>query len=182
MNARTLILAILNFEEATGYEIKKLSSEGAYSYFVDISYGSIYPTLSRLESEKLVTVRAEQMPGKPERKIYSITELGRIEFVRAMAEPPSMDKFKSEFLLTAMTAELNSVEGVATAIDQRIAFIQAEIEMIAEHCVDCEHLGTQWVGNYGKAMKEFDLEYLKKNRQALLELAGTAYPSADAAE
>ncbi|MEM7464992.1 MAG: PadR family transcriptional regulator, partial [Pseudomonadota bacterium] len=51
MNVRTLILAILNKQDASGYEIKKLSSEGRFSYFVDISFGSIYPTLARLEEE-----------------------------------------------------------------------------------------------------------------------------------
>ena len=55
MNAKTLILAILNFQESTGYEIRKMSTEGAYSYFVDISYGSIYPTLAKLEADGFVT-------------------------------------------------------------------------------------------------------------------------------
>ncbi|MEO1142750.1 MAG: helix-turn-helix transcriptional regulator, partial [Pseudomonadota bacterium] len=54
MNTQSLILAILNFEDASGYEIKKESSEGAFSYFVDISYGSIYPTLAKLEADGLV--------------------------------------------------------------------------------------------------------------------------------
>ena len=54
MNTQSLILAILNFQDATGYEIKKQSTEGPFSYFVDVSYGSIYPTLSRLEKEGLV--------------------------------------------------------------------------------------------------------------------------------
>jgi len=37
MNARTLCLAILNFGEATGYEIRKQSIEGDFGYFVDTS-------------------------------------------------------------------------------------------------------------------------------------------------
>ncbi len=47
----------------------------------------------------------EQDPGKPERKVYSITEAGRAAFCEAMTQPPAMDKFKSEFLLVAMSAE-----------------------------------------------------------------------------
>ena len=43
MNVRTICLAILYDGEATGYEIRKLSVEGEYSYFIDASFGSIYP-------------------------------------------------------------------------------------------------------------------------------------------
>ena len=41
MSVRTLCLAILSFGDATGYEIRKLSTEGRYSYFVDASFGSV---------------------------------------------------------------------------------------------------------------------------------------------
>jgi len=60
MNVRTICLAILYDGDATGYEIRKLSVEGEYSYFIDASYGAIYPSLARLEQEKLVTARVEQ--------------------------------------------------------------------------------------------------------------------------
>lgn len=159
-----------------------MSTEGAYTYFVDISYGSIYPTLSKLEAEGLVTVRSEQKDGKPDRKVYSITEEGQLEFIKALAEPPAKDKFKSEFLLIAMAAELGSVESVTHAIDARMEHLRAELKMIEEHCVDCDHPGTEWVGNYGKAIKEFDLEYLSKNRASLLALASISQGTVKAAE
>ncbi|MGB7287520.1 MAG: PadR family transcriptional regulator [Salaquimonas sp.] len=182
MNAKTLILAILNFQESTGYEIRKNCTDGAFSYFGDISYGSIYPTLAKLEVELLVTSRMEQDPGKPERKIYSLTELGRGEFIKALAHPPAKDKFKSEFLLIAMTAETNTPEAVKHAIDLRIADIEAELAMIKEHTTDCDHAGTCWVGEYGISIKQFDLEYLKKKRGELQAIAGTALTMKSAAE
>ena len=80
MNVRTLCLAILYFGDATGYEIRKLSTEGKYSYFVEASYGAIYPALAKLEKDGLVTCRIEAVEGKPSRKVYSITDAGRNEF------------------------------------------------------------------------------------------------------
>ena len=76
MNVRTICLAILYDGDSTGYEIRKLSVEGEYSYFVDASYGAIYPALAKLEADKLVTSRVEQQDGKPAKKIYSLTPLG----------------------------------------------------------------------------------------------------------
>lgn len=182
MNVRTLILAILNHEEATGYEIKKLSTEGVYSYFVDISYGSIYPTLSRLEAEGMVTVRAEQQDGKPSRKVYSITEAGRAEFVQSLLVPPAPDKFKSEFLLVALTAELGTTETITRAIDERIAYLESALSTISDHlkksCGNKAERSTfAWVCEYGRSIKEFDLTYLKNNRDLLISSAGKASSS-----
>ena len=77
MNVRTICLAILFEGEATGYEIRKLSVEGDFSYFIDASFGSIYPALAKLEAENLVSSHVEQQEGKPSKKIYAITEAGR---------------------------------------------------------------------------------------------------------
>lgn len=179
MNVRTLILAILNTQEATGYEIKKLSTEGVYSYFVDVSYGSIYPTLSKLEAEGVVTVRIETQVGKPDRKVYEITDEGRNEFVASLATPPAADKFKSEFLLVALTVSLGTKQTITKAIDDRIVHLETELAMISEAANkdrECEDgaLSANWVCNYGKSIKEFDMKYLKENRDALIALAGNS--------
>lgn len=87
MSVRSLCLAILSFGDATGYEIRKESTEGRFSYFDDASFGSIYPALARLEAEGLVTVREEPQAGKPARKVYSITEAGRKVFIDSCASP-----------------------------------------------------------------------------------------------
>ncbi|WP_075995986.1 PadR family transcriptional regulator [Salaquimonas pukyongi] len=182
MNVRTLILAILNFQDASGYEIRKLASDGPYSHFIDIGYGSIYPMLAKLEAEQLVTSRAEQSQGKPERKVYTITEAGKAEFLHAIMQPPGKDVFKSEFLLVAMTAEFGTQHSVSDAIEQRIAFLEGQLSVICEHSAECQHPGTRWVAAYGKHVLKSDLEYLIKNKQQLLEIAGSSLPSAAAAE
>lgn len=181
MNVRTLILAILNFREASGYEIKKMSSEGSFSFFIDISYGSIYPTLARLESEGMVECRAESHPGKPDRKIYTITGKGRLELVRGLSQPPQKDIFKSEFLLQAMNADLVGPEAVARAIGQRIEHLQADIEMLDGILGDCEHPATRWVATYARKVMETDISYLRDHREELVALAAAAQ-STQAAE
>ena len=182
MNAKTLILAILSFKDTTGYDIRKMSTEGPYSYFVDIGYGSIYPTLAKLEAEGLVTSQIEVQIGKPDRKVYAITDSGRNEFINALALPPKRDKFKSEFLLIALNAEMGSRETVEQAIKLRTDFLTGEINMIREHLCDCDHPGTRWVGEYGLNCMENDLAYLQKNKDRLLELAGNSGAYNEAAE
>ncbi|MEM9330943.1 MAG: PadR family transcriptional regulator [Pseudomonadota bacterium] len=182
MNTQSLILGILNFGDATGYEIKKQSSEGAFSFFVDISYGTIYPTLSRLEAEGLVAGRSETQSGKPDKKIYSITDRGRAEFIRLLNVVPQTDKFKSEFLLITMCAGLCSREVIETAIDKQIKDTEDVLKIINDLREGCDHPATQWVTSYGLHVKQAALEYLTNNRDSLIHLAGEEIEMKDAAE
>ena len=76
MNVRTLCLGILSLQEASGYEIKKDVEDGLFSHFIDASFGSIYPALTQLAAEGYVTVREEEQTGKPDKKVYAITDSG----------------------------------------------------------------------------------------------------------
>ncbi|HEX2256161.1 MAG TPA: helix-turn-helix transcriptional regulator [Afifellaceae bacterium] len=174
MNVRTLCLAILYFGDATGYEIKKLSMEGKYSHFVDASFGSIYPSLARLETDGLVTCREEANPGKPPRKVYSITEAGRAEFVRSLYDPPARDVFRSEFLLIAMCADILPPAVVRRAVETRIAQLNAEMEHLNQIAAESSHAGTLWAVDYGLCCIGGSLEYLMNRRAELEALAGTA--------
>lgn len=171
MNIRTLILAILHAQDASGYEIKKLSSQGKFSYFVDVSFGSIYPTLARLEMEGLVACREEKQSGKPDRKIYSLTPQGEAELVHALSQPPARDKFKSEFLLVAMHAELAGRNAIERAVQDRIRWLEEELAMLSEAETKCTHAATSWAIRYGKAVMSHDLAYLREHVNELAEIA-----------
>lgn len=182
MNIRTLCLAILNFGRATGYEIKKMSSDTHYAYFVDASYGSIYPALNKLEAEGCLTSHEEREPGKPARKVYSITDAGRVELVGHMAELPKQDTFKSEFLLIAMCAELLDRQTLSNAIDHRIKQLEDDIGFINTSRCDQEHEGTRWIADYGHHCQKSALDYLIKNRKNLESLAKVSSQTLSAAK
>ncbi len=69
-----LVLAVLDKGETYGYElISKLGKQlGA-----DMAEGTIYPLLSRLQSEKLISAEWQIMESGPARKYYHITDAGR---------------------------------------------------------------------------------------------------------
>lgn len=174
MNIRTLCLAILNFGKATGYEIKKMSSDTHYAYFVDASYGSIYPALNKLEADGCLTSHEEREPGKPARKVYSITDNGVAELVSHIADTPKPDIFKSEFLLIAMCAEMLDRATLSKAIDHRIELLQNEIKFISESRAQTDHEGTKWIADYGLSCQTNSLAYLIENRDKLEKLAKTS--------
>jgi PadR family transcriptional regulator PadR len=67
------ILRIIQDEEIYGYDIlRKLLEYG----FEDISEGTIYPLLLRLEKKAMITAKKKASPLGPKRKYYTITETG----------------------------------------------------------------------------------------------------------
>ncbi len=170
MNVRTLCLAILNMSDATGYEIRKLSTEAEYSYFVDASFGSIYPALNKLEKDEMVTCRLEAQEGKPARKVYSITDAGRGEFLEALKIPPQHDLFKSEFLLLALNAGFVDRETMELAIERRFAYLEEELATIDMAEDAAGHECLCWVSRYGRTVVEASRNFLKENCNELLDM------------
>ena len=182
MNVRTICLAILYNCEATGYEIRKLSVEGEYSYFVDASYGSIYPALAKLEAEKLVVSRVEQQDGKPAKKIYSITAAGRTAFIHSLFEKLGEDEFRSEFLLFARFASELPVSLVEARLNERIEQIDAMLADFDRLCEEHSHPGDGWVIEYGRTCMVAARNYIQAHRGELIALARPDSGSAAAAE
>ena len=179
MNVRTLCLAILHHQDATGYEIRKLSTEGKYAYFVDASFGSIYPALAKLEDEGLVTCRLEHQDGKPARKVYSINEVGRDELRLNLKESPTPDVFRSEFLLIGMCADLLDVGDMERALDTHIAQVEAEQIKINEMKADLPEGENNWLHNYGMTCMNTQLEWLRANRERILQYSASVARDAD---
>ena len=90
MDSKTLCLGALMLGDASGYEIKKLFEEGPFSYFHQTSLGSIYPALGTLMEEGLVTCDERAQEGRPDKKVYSLTDAGRAAFKKAMEWPKDL--------------------------------------------------------------------------------------------
>jgi PadR family transcriptional regulator AphA len=182
MNVRTLCLSILYDGEASGYDIRRMCTEGNFAYFVEASYGSIYPALARLEDEGLVTSRTEQQDGKPSRKVYTISEAGKAAFAAELSEPLGPDMFRSPFLLFARFAHILPRDLVEERCNE---FLQRSIEgreqldrAPAEH--DCS-AADLWVINYGRAVLEVAERHFRTHMHELITMA-RAEPRKDAAE
>ena len=87
------ILALLHNGDCYGYDVSEYLSK-----HVDISDGTVYPILRKLKSDGLVTTYLSEDSGGPPRKYYSITQLGRDEYVRNRDEWLAFVKTVEELL------------------------------------------------------------------------------------
>ncbi len=169
MNVRTLCLGVLSAGEASGYEIKKEIEEGLFSHFIEASFGSIYPALTQLAGEGLVTVRAEEQYGKPDKKVYAITPSGRDALARAISVVPARDKYKSEFLFQMLLQEFISRDVMLVAIDKQLTELKGELARIAEcRTAASGHAGAEFVSDYGEAVLSAGVKVLTDKKTQLL--------------
>jgi DNA-binding PadR family transcriptional regulator len=170
MNIRTLCLGILSLGESTGYEIKKGIEDGMFSHFIDASFGSIYPALTQLAAEGLLSVRAEEQSGKPDKKVYAITPAGREALASSLSETPGRDKYKSEFLFEMLLQHHMSPEHVERAIMKQHADLTADLNRIAEKRAAIggnQVPGKEFVMGYGECVLSAAIRYLESKCPAL---------------
>jgi DNA-binding PadR family transcriptional regulator len=133
ITSQDVILGILMKSNKSGYDIKRMF-ESLFSYFYNASYGTIYPTLGRMEKEGLITKESIQQEGKPNKNVYSITERGR-ELFRAYLDSDIQDnEMKSDFMVRMYFGELAEPELVIRWLETGIQKMQVSLaKLLADY-------------------------------------------------
>lgn len=196
MDVRTLCLAALSRGDATGYEIKKMFETGPLAHFQRASFGSIYPALSRLLDDGLVLAEALEQDGRPDKKVYRLTEGGRAAFRHALTgQPPEPESIRSDLLFMLMFATEMTPARVGDLIEARVAELREladHIEAKAKNCGEAHSCGEatpsgffsepgpKFVAGYGVAIYRAAADYMERHRTALvreIEAARAALPN-----
>ena len=164
MDVRTICLGILSRGDATGYEIKKLFDEDGYQYFAEVSFGSLYPALSRLTEEGLVSVREEAQEKRPDRKVYSITQTGRTQFIASLLKPLPEDRHRSPFVFAMLFADLLPQSRVSGLLDAYIGQVEEKLAHLNQHDRASQSDGERFVAGFGRAIYAAILEFLAAHR------------------
>lgn len=90
MSLKHTLLGILMFRPQTGYEIFRWI-RGLQSALEPTTLRRIYPLLKRMADDGLVVYEVVPQEGKPDRKVYSLTDPGEDEFLSWLTEPPEDD-------------------------------------------------------------------------------------------
>jgi PadR family transcriptional regulator AphA len=164
MDVRTICLGILTRGDATGYEIKKRFEEGGFQYAAEASFGSIYPALSRLTEDELVSVREEAQEKRPDRKVYSITQSGRSAFLAALMRPAGEDRNRSPFVFAMLFCDLLPEARVRGLMETYIAQTEHKLAQLRQKT--CEQLlpGERFAIEFGHTIYTAMLDFLRKRR------------------
>jgi DNA-binding PadR family transcriptional regulator len=164
MDVRTICLGILTRGDATGYEIKKLFEDDGYQHFVEASFGSIYPALSRLTEEGLVSVREEAQEKRPDRKVYSITAAGRAAFIGALMKPLPEDRHRSPFVFAMLFSDLLPPSRVRMLIDSYIAQNEQKLAQLEQKAAQPLSASERFATDLGHTIYTAMLDFLRAHR------------------
>lgn len=92
-----IILGLLGAHPMSGYDIKRAFDRSLATYW-NAGNSQIYTTLKALSARRLVSSEVIQQEGRPNRRVYSLTDTGRVALAAWLAEPVPMRFTKDEFL------------------------------------------------------------------------------------
>jgi DNA-binding PadR family transcriptional regulator len=123
---RYMLLALLARAPHHGYELKAAFEEllgGTWT----LNVGQVYTTLSRLEQDGLIEAEVVYQELLPDRKVYSLTALGRKELARWMDEPlAALIRLRDEVFLKVIAQATASPRQALELIDrQRDQYLEA---------------------------------------------------------
>ena len=172
MDAKTVCLAVLSQGEASGYEIRKSVEEGPFGHIQDIGFSSIYPALSRLRDDGLVSVTELAQEGRPDKKIYRLTSDGRLALLNALQDPTESDRVRSDFLFRMLFADILPPSIINAMIDARMEEIQASLARLDVRASSgFESVGEEFVNGFAATVQRAMANYIEDNRHQLVAAA-----------
>lgn len=131
MTSQDVILGLLMKRTASGYEIKNMFQRWL-SYFFDASYGTIYPTLAKMEAEGLITKQSVPQEKKPTKHVYAITALGRDRFQASLASDLQDNVVRSDLMTRLFFGEFAEEAIVLGWLEQSRAKLETRLKQLED--------------------------------------------------
>ena len=125
-----VILGMLRHEPRSGYEIKQVVDHST-RFFWAASYGQIYPELRKLAKAGLVEGESQPTGGR-RRTVYRLTDAGREELRRWLAEPPETFELRDEGLLKLFFADAADPGKAGEILEARKRFHEQKLATLRE--------------------------------------------------
>lgn len=98
MSLAHALLAALVDHPNSGYELAK-RFDGSVGFFWKASHQQIYRELAKLEAQKWIGFQAVSQDGRPDKKLYHVTELGQKQLAEWIDRPCELAPLKDELLV-----------------------------------------------------------------------------------
>jgi DNA-binding PadR family transcriptional regulator len=121
------ILAALINQPHSGYDLAK-RFDGSSGFFWHASHQQIYRELSKLEAHSWVQAEYIEQDGRPNKKIYSITDTGKAELRAWITKPSKVNAIKDELLIKLFAGHTVPRELILQEIKQHYRQHRASLE------------------------------------------------------
>ncbi|GIO30092.1 MULTISPECIES: PadR family transcriptional regulator [Paenibacillus] len=155
------ILSALGRKPCSGYEL------AAYLELLwPAKHSQIYPHLTKLEQKGLLVYEHVEQLGKPDKKVYSITDEGKEALKAWIVEQPAEPALRDEFLIKINAMWLADEDGAKKLLYDRISALGKKVEQREKKIakVEKEHKET----GPAAGSKHFG-RYILLNRRNMLD-------------
>lgn len=175
------ILGFLTYSGMTGYDLAK-SFDSSVSFFWHAQNSHIYLELGKLERRGFVACERIQQTDKPNKKLYTITDAGREEFLRWLAEGGAEEALggKNAFLMRVFfsgnvspeqsIAMLRRFADDAGAYVAGMSGIPQNIEKYGAYLGSYKSLYWQFTADFGRSYMAMCVEWAESCIKRLEEL------------
>ncbi|QGG48380.1 PadR family transcriptional regulator [Heliorestis convoluta] len=166
LKGQDVILGLLMEKARTGYEIKQ-EFESLFPDFFVATFGTIYPTLNKMEKEKYITKEVIHQEGKPSKNVYAITEKGKEVFYDYLKSPLEQKMIRFDFFMRLYFNQYITSEELVKWIDQEIEQTKITLQRLEETIQrsDQWNEGQLFCWELGIKINRIFLESLKEARE-----------------
>ncbi|MBP1999874.1 DNA-binding PadR family transcriptional regulator [Paenibacillus shirakamiensis] len=155
------LLSMLVRKPCSGYELAEM-----LEVFWQAKHSQIYPLLAKLEQEGYLTPENIEQIGRPNKKLYHITEEGKAKLKKWLSKSPANPVSRDEFLIKAYSLSLTDMNTARNLFEDRMAFYEDKLQRR-------EEMIEQMQAEYGDQLYNQELpvfgRYIVHTRKKLLE-------------
>jgi DNA-binding PadR family transcriptional regulator len=135
MSLTHAILSVLITCPNSGYDLAKRfnpSIEGSVGFFWSASFQQIYRELSRLEEKEWLQAESIQQEHRPDKRIYTVTELGKQQLCNWIAESEEMTPIKDDLLIKLYVGHLVPTTVIVAKLNEHHRQHQQRLKIYTE--------------------------------------------------
>ncbi|EKF72848.1 hypothetical protein A11A3_16667 [Alcanivorax hongdengensis A-11-3] len=162
---RHAILVLLDDQEASGYDLAR-EFANSIGLVWNATHQQIYLELGKLNDQQMVKYRHIPQDGKPDKKLYRITDKGRDELIRWLRKPAAAARIRDAFMVKIAGGGLADSHALLRELDELT-------EMRRERLATFEELAHK-LDNEGRDKQLFSYLTLRRgilDQQAWLDWA-----------
>ncbi len=169
ISVKHVFLAMLSQKDMYGYELKS-----TYDKMLVIGHllnlGQIYTTISRLERDGLVSLREGAPPD--EKKVYAITDKGRVELGRWICETDVWNNYTDNLSYKLAAAEYVDTDSLLQCISEYRIILIAQLQKLTreERNASVGKRGVSLVFERNILRLEADIKWLDRCLEKLSDI------------
>ncbi len=109
------ILVALSERTGSGYELARRFDQ-TIGFFYGASHQQIYRTLKRMAADGWVSSEAVPQSGRPDKKVYSVSEAGSTEMRKWLEQPTHLSEIRDELSLKIRGASYGDAAAVLAEV------------------------------------------------------------------